>query len=165
MSVIVAFTFAITLWYSYYHKVTLSNRLRPFQRSAPTMLALVNWGVHLIPLQPVHFKVIRVVHFILIRPVHLKVIWTVHLKCRNQGILADKWRPYMENLDTMYTDATCYESEMRYPTDAKLLWEGVEKSYATMCELSSRLGIHRPQTKFLDVQKADLTYRKQQAQQ
>ena len=44
MSVIVAFTFAITLWYSYYHKVTLSNHLRPFQRSAPTMLALVNWG-------------------------------------------------------------------------------------------------------------------------
>ncbi len=66
-------------------------------------------------------------------------------------ILADKWRPYMENLDTMYTDAMCYESEMRYPTDAKLLWEGIEKSYATMCELISRLGIHRPRTKFLDV--------------
>lgn len=78
-----------------------------------------------------------------------------------QGILADKWRPYMENLDTMYTDATCYESEMRYPTDTKLLWEGIEKSYATMCELSGRLGIHRPRTKFLDVQKANLTYRKQ----
>ena len=42
----------------------------------------------------------------------------------------------MENLDTMYTDAT-------------------------MCELSSILGIHRPRTKFLDVQKANLTYRKQ----
>ena len=67
----------------------------------------------------------------------------------------------MENLDTMYTDSTCYESEMRYPTDAKLLWEGIERSYATMCELSSRLGIHRPRTKFLDVQKANLTYRKQ----
>ena len=78
-----------------------------------------------------------------------------------QGILADKWRPYMENLDTMYTDATCYESEMRYPTDAKLLWEGVEKSYATMCELNSRLGIHHPRTKFIDVQKANLRYRKQ----
>ena len=78
-----------------------------------------------------------------------------------QGILADKWRPHMDNLDTMCTDATCYESEMRYPTDAKLLWEGGEKSYATMCELSCRLGIHRPRTKFLDVQKANLTYRKQ----
>ena len=30
-----------------------------------------------------------------------------------------------------------------------------------MCELSSRLGVHRPRTKFLDVQKANLTYRKQ----
>lgn len=70
----------------------------------------------------------------------------------------------MENLDTMYTmytDATCYEGERRYPTDTKLLWEGIEKSYATMCELSGRLRIHRPRTKFLDVQKADLTYRKQ----
>lgn len=35
MSVIVAFTFAITLWYSYYHKVTLSNRSRPFQGGGP----------------------------------------------------------------------------------------------------------------------------------
>ena len=48
------------------------------------MLALVNRGVHLIPLQAVHFKVIQMVHFILIYPVHLKVIWAVHLKCCNQ---------------------------------------------------------------------------------
>lgn len=40
----------------------------------------------MIPLQAVHFILIRVAHFILIRPVHLKVIWTVHLKCRNQII-------------------------------------------------------------------------------
>ena len=56
MSVIVAFTFAIALWYYLYHKVTSSNRLRP----------LVNGAVH--------FKVIQTVHFILIYPVHLKVI-------------------------------------------------------------------------------------------
>ena len=78
-----------------------------------------------------------------------------------QDILAEQRKPYMQNLDTMYTDATCYESEMRYPTDPKLLWEGIEKSYETMCELSKRLGIHRPRTKFIDVQKANLTYRKQ----
>lgn len=47
---------------------------------------------------------------------------------------------------------------LSYP---KLLWEGIEKSYEAMCELSTRLGIHRPRTKFLDVQKANLTYRKQ----
>ncbi|MGN1221166.1 MAG: hypothetical protein ACI4TU_09515 [Candidatus Cryptobacteroides sp.] len=71
------------------------------------------------------------------------------------------WKPYMKDLETMYTDATCYESEMRYPTDPKLLWEGIEKSYRIMCEFSSRLNLHRPRTKFLDVQKANLGYRKQ----
>ena len=30
-----------------------------------------------------------------------------------------------------------------------------------MCEASTRLGMHRPRTKFLDVKKANLTYRKQ----
>ena len=39
-----------------------------------------------------------------------------------QDILAEQWKPYMQNLDTMYTDANCYEREMRYPTDLKLLW-------------------------------------------
>lgn len=78
-----------------------------------------------------------------------------------QNLLAEMWKPYMKDLDTMFTDATCYESEMRYPTDQKLLWECVEKGYDLMCEASSKLGIHRPRTKFLDVEKANLTYRKQ----
>ena len=51
--------------------------------------------------------------------------------------------------------------EMRYPTDLKLLWEGIEKSYETMWELSKRLRIHRLRTKFIDVQKANLAFRKQ----
>jgi hypothetical protein len=77
-----------------------------------------------------------------------------------QNLLAEMWKPYMKDLDTMYTDATCYESEMRYPTDPKLLWEGIEKTYKIMCELSGRLNLHRPRTKFIDVQKANLAYRK-----
>ena len=32
-----------------------------------------------------------------------------------QNLLAEAWKPYMKHLDTMFTDATCYESEMRYP--------------------------------------------------
>ena len=44
-----------------------------------------------------------------------------------QDIQAKAWKPYMKDLDTMYTDATCYESEMRYPTDQKMLWECEEK--------------------------------------
>ena len=78
-----------------------------------------------------------------------------------QDILAKEWKPYMKVLDTMYTDATCYESEMRYPTDQKLLWECNEKAYSVMCALSKRLGKSRPRTKYNDVAEANLAYAKQ----
>ena len=55
--------------------------------------------------------------------------------------LAEAWKPYMKNLDILYTDATCYESAMRYPTDARLLWKCIEKVYPTMCQESRELGI------------------------
>ena len=42
-----------------------------------------------------------------------------------QAILADHWKPYLENLHVCMTDATCYESHLRFPTDVKLLWEGI----------------------------------------
>ena len=41
-----------------------------------------------------------------------------------QEVLASHWKPYLENLHVCMTDATCYESHMRFPTDIKLLFEG-----------------------------------------
>ena len=78
-----------------------------------------------------------------------------------QQILADAWKPYMKDLDTVYTDASCYESLMRFPTDVKLLWECTEKAYTMMCDISSRLGEHRLRTKYNDIEKANLAYRRQ----
>ena len=73
------------------------------------------------------------------------------LRIQNQQeALAEAWKPYMKNLDTLYTDATCYESAMRYPTDAKLLCECIEKVYPMMCQANCELGIHRMRTKYLD---------------
>ena len=40
-----------------------------------------------------------------------------------QEVLASHWKPYLDNLHVCMTDATCYESHMRFPTDMKLLWE------------------------------------------
>ena len=64
-----------------------------------------------------------------------------------QKVLTDSWKPYMMNLDTVYTDASCYESLMRFPTDVKLLWECFERAYKMMCGISSYLGEHRMRTK------------------
>ena len=84
------------------------------------------------------------------------------LKIQNlQEALAEAWKPYMKNLDTLYTDATCYESAMRYPTDAKLLWECIEKVYPMMCVASRELGVRRMRTKYLDVSRDHMAYVKQ----
>ena len=61
----------------------------------------------------------------------------------------------MKNLDAVYTDASCYESLMRFPTDVKLLWGCVERTYKMMCGISSQLGEHRIRTKYNDIEKAD----------
>lgn len=42
---------------------------------------------------------------------------------RFQDVLAQHWKPLMQNKQVVLMDATCYESHLRYPTDVKLLWE------------------------------------------
>ena len=69
---------------------------------------------------------------------------------KSQEILARKWVPFMSDLDKMFADATCYESEVRFPTNQKLLWECVEWNYKQMESLCDLLKIKLPRTKYLD---------------
>ncbi|RGR02301.1 transposase, partial [Bacteroides sp. AF26-7BH] len=77
-----------------------------------------------------------------------------------QPILADRWKPYLENLHVCMTDATCYESHLRFPTDVKLLWEGVVWLHRHLCKHCRTLHIQRPRNKYLDVSRAYLAYSK-----
>jgi len=70
-------------------------------------------------------------------------IWLV------QKVLADHRKPYMGDLSQATVDATCYESEVRYPTNQKLLWECVEWSYGQLRLLCKVLGVKLPRAKFL----------------
>ena len=131
------------------------------QLSAPKLLEQLNGNVHyqifcdisINPLSPLrNYKLID------------DIVSELSGKLRTQqqqDILAEAWKPYMKDLETFYTDATCYESEMRYPTDQKLLWECCEKAYSIMCIVCQRLEVHRPRTKYLDVEKANMGYVKQ----
>ena len=53
-----------------------------------------------------------------------------------QQVLADHWRPYLKNRNSISLDATCYESFIRYPTDIKLLWESISWLYPMLKKLS-----------------------------
>lgn len=142
-------------------KIALAFLMMYTKLSAPMLMEQLNGNIHyqifcgirIHPAKPLtDYKIIDKVMSEL--ACHLK-IQTV------QTTLAEAWKPYMKDLDTLLTDATCYESRMRYPTDAKLLWECIEKAYAIMCGTSRALGIHRPRTKYLDVAKANMAYVKQ----
>ena len=75
-----------------------------------------------------------------------------------QEILATHWKPYLKNLHVCMTDATCYESHMRFPTDMKLLWESIEWLYRHICRHCMDLGIRRPRNKYSDVSESYLSY-------
>ena len=68
-----------------------------------------------------------------------------------QEILASHWKPYLDSLHVCMTDATCYESYMRFPTDMRLLWECLEWLYRQICRHCGELGIRRPRNKYADV--------------
>ncbi len=128
-------------------------------QSCPKLMEQLNWNIHYqlfcdVRINPMHpltnYKLLDDVFSELARGLKIQ---------QQQEILARAWKPYMKELETMYTDSTCYESGMRYPTDPKLLWEGIEKAYRIMCVVSEKLKLHRPRTKYLDVEKANLAYR------
>ena len=77
-----------------------------------------------------------------------------------EKVLALHWSPFMKNKGNIFTDATCYESEVRYPTDQKLLWESIEWSYKQMMKICNHLGINIPRTKYLKWKKRYLGYSK-----
>ena len=66
-----------------------------------------------------------------------------------QRVLAKKWSGYMSELGSILMDATCYESDMRYPTDIRLLWEAVEWNHALLRGHCRILGLPLPRTKFV----------------
>jgi hypothetical protein len=66
-----------------------------------------------------------------------------------QMILARAWKPYLAHPGVMLTDATCYETSMRYPTNVKLLWESVDWCYHQLKLNCKYLKIRTPRTKYL----------------
>jgi hypothetical protein len=68
----------------------------------------------------------------------------------HQKILAAYWKPYMSQTNIMLTDATCYETSMRFPTNVKLLWESVDWSYGQMVQICKYLKIRVPRNKYLE---------------
>jgi len=61
-----------------------------------------------------------------------------------QDKLAQHWSTDMDNTDILLDDATCYESDVKYPTDVKLLYDCSEWLFKQIMERSNLLGLRAP---------------------
>jgi len=77
-----------------------------------------------------------------------------------QKTLADSWKPYMKDTHVEFTDATCYESYIRYPTDVKLLWECCEWTYEQMKRVNKCIKGRMPRSKYAEIKDRCLGYQK-----
>ena len=77
-----------------------------------------------------------------------------------QKVLAESWKPYLTDTHAMLTDATCYESNIRYPTNVKLLWESVDWSYHQLQVLCKSLKIRMPRNKYLEQKEKYFQYQR-----
>jgi hypothetical protein len=99
----------------------------------------------------------RITNFKLVSEIRCELSAKLRVK-RCQKILAAYWKPYMRHPNIMLTDATCYETSMRYPTNVKLLWESVDWIYGQMVHLCKSLKIRVPRNKYLEQRTKYMNY-------
>jgi len=97
-------------------------------------------GVRINPLNPLsNFKIVSEIRCELGKKLNID---------SSQQILADYWKPYLEHTSVMMTDATCYESAIRFPTDVKILWECVDWIYRQLKIIVKSLKGRMPRSKY-----------------
>lgn len=79
---------------------------------------------------------------------------------RTQKVLADAWKPYLKDTHVLLEDATCYETDMRYPTDVKLLWESSQWIYKEMKLICKYARRRMPRSKYPEQQERYLHYQR-----
>ena len=66
----------------------------------------------------------------------------------SQQVLSEHWKPYFQHTSVLLTDATCYESAIRFPTDVKILWESVDWIYHQLKLSVKFLKVRMPRSKY-----------------
>jgi transposase, IS5 family len=77
-----------------------------------------------------------------------------------QSILIGYWKPQMQQTHVTMMDATVYESQVRYPTDAKLIWESIVKLYDLLEQKRKMLKLRRSRSNYSKHKRRYLAYQK-----
>lgn len=97
-------------------------------------------GVRIHPLRPLdNFKIVSEIRCEIGRKLDIH---------KAQQLLARHWKPYLQNTGVLMSDATCYESSLRFPTSVKLLWECVDWLHGQLKGIIKPLRLRMPRNKY-----------------
>lgn len=77
-----------------------------------------------------------------------------------QSILIEHWKEDMTNTHIGMSDATCYESYIKYPTDVNLMWDCISWLNGAIRYYSKELKLRLPRNKFAQQKTKQLAYAK-----
>jgi len=75
-----------------------------------------------------------------------------------QSTLIKHWKPDMENTHMGMSDATCYESYIKYPTDVRLLWDCIEWLDQQIRYSAKAMKLRHPRSKVKEQRFKQLNY-------
>ena len=106
-----------------------------------------------------HLGLERITNFKIVSDIRCEL--ATYLKIDSvEKILFRYWLDSIKEPEKIVVDATCYQSEVRYPTDQKLLWESVHWLYRQLKQLCKVLGIKMPRSKYLKWKRRYIGYSK-----
>ena len=107
----------------------------------------------------IHLGFNRLTNFKIVSQIRCELATKLDIDKAEQ-VLYKYWKPFIANPNHITVDATCYESEVRYPSSQKLLWESLSWLYNQLRIHCKILGIKLPRSKFLKWKKRYQGYSK-----
>lgn len=96
----------------------------------------------------IHLGFHRLTNFKIVSQIRCELSNTLHIDSLEKELFAH-WKAYISSKSQVTVDATCYESELRYPTPQKLLWEAVDWLYKQLRKTCRLLGVKMIRSKYI----------------
>lgn len=107
----------------------------------------------------IHLGLDRITNHKIVSHIRCELAYNLNIES-TEKIFYNHWKDYISESEKVTTDATCYESEVRFPTSQKLLWESVDWSYGQVKIICKELKLKLPRTKYLKWKRRYIGYNK-----
>ena len=107
----------------------------------------------------IHLGVSRLTNYKIVSQVRCELAKTLDIDALEKELFTH-WSPYIASQSQVTVDATCYESEVRYPSVQKLLWESIDWLYKQLKSFCRILGIKMIRSKYIKWKKRSIGFSK-----